>query len=273
MKKHNTSDLGIRIILLIFLICTILPLLIMIFTSLKDETQILQNFWGISLPFHWENYAEAWHEIGGYFYNSFKVTVLSVCGIVVISIFAGYAFAKLPMKGRQPLYMIVMSFRMVPVGLLIIPMFMNILSLNLDNSHWGVILVNMATGSTMAVMLTKSFFEQLPNSIFESAKIDGAGELKVMTKILLPLSKPIIGTVAVFNFFTYFNQFMWPYIVLSDKSLKTIPIGLNTLAGEFGINFGLQTAGYTIVAVPLVILFLATSKIYVGGITSGSVKG
>ena len=75
------------------------------------------------------------------------------------------------------------------------------------------------------------------------------------------------------NFFTYFNQFMWPYIVLSDKSLKTIPIGLNTLAGEFGINFGLQTAGYTLVAVPLVILFLATSKIYVGGITSGAVKG
>ena len=198
---------------------------------------------------------------------------MSVGGIVVISTLAGYAFAKLPMKGRQPLYMIVMSFRMVPVGLLIIPMFMNVLSLNLDNSHWGVILVNMATGSTMAVMLTKSFFEQLPDSIFESAKIDGAGELAVMTKILLPLSKPIIGTVAVFNFFTYFNQFMWPYIVLSDKSLKTIPIGLNALAGEFGINFGLQTAGYTLVAVPLVILFLATSKIYVGGITSGAVKG
>lgn len=273
MKKHNGSDLIIRIILFLFLISTVLPLLIMIFTSLKDETQILQNFWGVSLPFHWENYTEAWNEIGGYFYNSFKVTLLSVGGIVVISTLAGYAFAKLPMKGSQPLYMIVMSFRMVPVGLLIIPMFMNVLSLNLDNSHWGVILVNMATGSTMAVMLTKSFFEQLPNSIFESAKIDGAGELAVMTKILLPLSKPIIGTVAVFNFFTYFNQFMWPYIVLSDKSLKTIPIGLNTLAGEFGINFGLQTAGYTLVAVPLVILFLATSKIYVGGITSGAVKG
>ena len=185
MKKHNGSDLIIRIILFLFLISTVLPLLIMIFTSLKDETQILQNFWGISLPFHWENYTEAWNEIGGYFYNSFKVTLLSVGGIVVISTLAGYAFAKLPMKGRQPLYMIVMSFRMVPVGLLIIPMFMNVLSLNLDNSHWGVILVNMATGSTMAVMLTKSFFEQLPNSIFESAKIDGAGELAVMTKILL----------------------------------------------------------------------------------------
>ena len=125
----------------------------------------------------------------------------------------------------------------------------------------------------MAVMLTKSFFDQLPDSLFEAAKIDGAGELKTLTNILIPLSKPIIGTVIVFNFFTYFNQFMWPYIVLSDKALKTIPIGLAALAGENGVDFGLQSAGYSIVAIPLIILFLATSKIYVNGITSGAVKG
>lgn len=272
-NKRESSDVISIIILSLFLVCTLLPLFIMVFTSFKDQNEILMDFWGLPERLNLDNYITAWKDIGGYAYNSFKTTLLAVAGIVVVSVFAGYAFSKLPIKGKKPLFLVVMGFRMVPTGLLIIPMFMNVLSIGLDNNHWGVILTNIATGSTMAVMLTKSFFDQLPDSLFEAAKIDGAGELKTLTNILIPLSKPIIGTVIVFNFFTYFNQFMWPYIVLSDKALKTIPIGLAALAGENGVDFGLQSAGYSIVAIPLIILFLATSKIYVNGITSGAVKG
>ncbi len=272
-NKRESSDVISIIILSLFLVCTLLPLFIMVFTSFKDQNEILMDFWGLPERLNLDNYITAWKDIGGYAYNSFKTTLLAVSGIVVVSVFAGYAFSKLPIKGKKPLFLVVMGFRMVPTGLLIIPMFMNVLSIGLDNNHWGVILTNIATGSTMAVMLTKSFFDQLPDSLFEAAKIDGAGELKTLTNILIPLSKPIIGTVIVFNFFTYFNQFMWPYIVLSDKALKTIPIGLAALAGENGVDFGLQSAGYSIVAIPLIILFLATSKIYVNGITSGAVKG
>ncbi|MGN0178897.1 MAG: carbohydrate ABC transporter permease [Monoglobaceae bacterium] len=272
-NKRESSDVISIIILSLFLACTLLPLFIMVFTSFKDQNEILMDFWGLPERLNFDNYITAWKDIGGYAYNSFKTTLLAVAGIVVVSVFAGYAFSKLPIKGKKPLFLVVMGFRMVPTGLLIIPMFMNVLSIGLDNNHWGVILTNIATGSTMAVMLTKSFFDQLPDSLFEAAKIDGAGELKTLTNILIPLSKPIIGTVIVFNFFTYFNQFMWPYIVLSDKALKTIPIGLAALAGENGVDFGLQSAGYSIVAIPLIILFLATSKIYVNGITSGAVKG
>ena len=272
-KKTNVSDIIITAILIVLLVITLLPLIIMVFTSLKDESQILQNFWGISWPLRFDNYVLAFDEIYRYFFNSLFVTSVTVCGILVVSIFAGYAFGKLVFPGRNGLFLAVMGFKMIPTGLLIIPMFINILALNLDNNYFGVILPNIATGSVVATMLSRSFFMQIPDDIFEAARIDGAGELKLLSNILIPLSKPIIGTIAVMNFFTYFNQYMLPYIVLSDDSIKTIPIGIAKLAGENGVNFGLQTAGYTLVAIPLVILFICTSKIYVGGITSGAVKG
>ena len=272
-KTTNMPDIIITAVLVVLFLITVLPLVIMVFTSLKDETQILQNFWGLSWPLRLENYVAAFNEIYRYFFNSIFVTVTTVIGLLVVSIFAGYAFGKLVFPGRDGLFLAIMAFRMVPTGLLIIPMFLNILTLGLDNNYFGVILPNIATGSVVATMLARSFFMQIPDDIFEAARIDGAGELKLLSQILVPLSKPIIGTIAVMNFFTYFNQYRWPYIVLSDDSLKTIPIGLAKLAGEHGVNFGLQMAGYTLVAIPLIILFMCTSKIYVGGVTSGAVKG
>jgi len=260
------------IVIIFFVVFGFLPMFIMLVTSFKDEMQLLQNFWGVSFPLRLENYTKAWEEIYIYFLNSLKVTMLSVIGIVAVSLFAGYAFAKMQFKGKNAIFLTLISFRMVPTGLLIIPMFMNIYSYGLNNNHFGVILPNIAGGCIMGIMLSKGFFAEIPDSIFESARIDGASELRLITSFVLPLSIPIIGTIAVFNFFGTFNQYMWPYIVLSDNALKTVPIGLARLAGEYGLNFGLQMAGYTIASVPLIILFLCTSRIYISGITSGAVK-
>lgn len=272
-NKTKLCDVIVITILMLMLVITIIPFVVMLFTSFKDETQILQNFWGISFPLHVENYVRAFNEIYKYFYNSLKVTVITVVGILFVSILGGYTFGKLKFKGRNSLFLLIMAFRMVPTGLLIIPMFMNVMSFGLDNNHFGVILPNIATGCVVGIMLSRSFFMQIPDEIFEAARIDGAGEAKLFTTILIPLSKPIIGTIAVINFFNYFNQYMWPYIVLSDDSLKTVPIGLAKLAGENGVDFGFQMAGYSLVAIPLVIMFLCMSNIYVGGLTAGAVKG
>lgn len=272
LKKISWWQVIANIILIFFLVCMMFPLVLMVMTSFKSESQFLSNFWKFTFPLKLENYTRAWNMINGYFLNSLKVTVITVAGIIVVSVFAGFAFAKMRFKGKNMLYIAILSFRMIPTGLLIIPMFMNILRLGLNNSHWGVILPGIASGSIMAILLSRGFFEQLPDSVFESARIDGASELRILWSFVVPLSTPIIGTLAVYNFFGVFNQYMWPYIVLSDNSLKTIPIGIAYLAGEYGVDFGFQMAGYTLASIPLIILFLCTSKLYVNGITAGAVK-
>jgi len=273
LKSRTRSKISKITLLSIAALLTVAPFYIMLVTSTKDQTAFVTNFWGISFPFEIQNYTMAWKVVKNYIVNSFTVTMLTCIGILIVSIPAGYAFAKLPIKNKEKAFTIVMAFQMIPITLLLVPMFINILHMGLNDSHWGVILPNIATGSILSVILVRSFFEGIPDSIFESARLDGAHEVKIMLNVVIPMSKPIIGTVLLFNFFSYFNQFMWPFIVLSSDKLKTIPIGLMKLSGQYGVNFGLQMAAYTIVSVPLVILIVSTMKVYVSGITSGAVKG
>ena len=268
-KKTGISQIAINIALCFIVVLLFIPFAIMIITSLKDEMQIAVNFFGLPKPAVWANYPKAFSMIKGYFVNSFIVTGCTVAGIVAVAVPAGYVFAKFKFKGKEILYYIILAFTLIPSGMLLVPLYFAIAV----SSPVNVILPNIAGGSVMAILLSRGFFEEISDTIFESAKIDGARETQVIVKILIPLSKPIVGTLCVYYFFTNFNQFMLPYIVLTSDKLKTIPIGLAKLAGQYGINFGLQMAGYSITAVPLMILFLCTSKLYVKGITSGAVKG
>lgn len=272
MKKTTKSSVTAVTILSVFAVLTIFPFYIMIATSTKDQMGFVTNFWGIQLPVHIINYVKTWSIINKYIFNSLKVSVLTVVGIIIVSVPAGYAFAKMNFPGKEKAFTMVMAFKMIPATLLLIPMFINIMVLKLNDTHMGVILPNIAMGSVVSVILVRGFFENIADSIFESARLDGANEIKIMTSIVVPMSKPVIGTISLFNFFGIFNQYMWPYIVLSSNELKTIPIGLNHMLGQYGVDFGLQMAAYTIVSIPLVILIASTMKIYVGGISAGAVK-
>lgn len=269
MKKKTILQ---YFILIFFAVCLFAPLYIMFVMSFKDETQIIQNFWAITFPLHFNNYVEAWKTISIYYLNSFKVTFLTVAGILLVSTLAGYAFAKLEFKFKETLFYSLMAFKMIPVSLMLIPMFITITQMSLNDNHFGVILPGIATSSIVAVLLSRGFFEAIPDSIFESARMEGASEITVLVHIVIPLSKPILGTIAIFNFFSCFNAYMWPYLVLSTDRLKTIPIGLARLAGQYGVNFGFQMAGYSLAAIPVIIVFLCTSKIYISGITAGAIK-
>ena len=272
LKRLRNASVFSCLFLSVVVLLLFVPFYIMVVTSLKTEGQILGNFWAVSRPPAWGNYIRAWGAIHGYFLNSVKVTGLSVLGIIIVSVFGGYAFGRYEFRFKNTLFMCLMAFQMIPASLLLIPSFLNITSLGLYDSHWGVIFPNIAGSSIMGILLTRGFVAGLPASIFESAYIDGAKEFTVLTKITLPLCVPIIGTLTVFNLFGIFNQFMWPYIVISRNSMMTVPIGLAKLSGQYGVNFGFQMAGYTIVSIPLVIFFASTMKIYVSGVTAGAIK-
>ncbi len=273
MHKFTVSKLVIWIILVLTMLFTIFPLYLMVVTSTKDQVGFITNFWGIQLPVCWDNYIQAWDIVKVYAFNSIKITFFTVIGVLFVSVFAGYAFAKMQFMFKEFLYYLLLMFQMIPVSLILISMLINVNALGLNDTHSGVILPQVATGCIMPIMLSRSFFGAIPDSIFESARLDGAGELGIIRHIVLPISKPVIGTICLFTFFSSFNNFMWPYIVLSSDNLRTIPVGLNRLVGQYGTNFGFQMASYTIVSVPLMILISCTMRIYVSGMTLGSTKG
>lgn len=272
MKKRNCGSVVSIILLTLGAIITLFPFYIMIATSTKSTYEFAVNFWGVKIPPQWSNFATAWKSIYMYIFNTFKISFFVVAGVVLLSVFAGYAFAKLKFKGKETLYFAILAFKMVPAALLTIPQFLNVYKLGLYNTHAGVILPTIATSCIMPIMLSRGFFESIPDSIFESARIDGAKELSVIRHILIPISKPIISTNALFTFFGAFNAYTWPLVVLSDDKLKTITIGINRLAGQYGVDYGVQMATYSIVCIPLMILISLTMKAYVSGITGGAVK-
>jgi len=272
MKRISRLQILSCILLCIGALITIFPFYIMIATATKNNYEFALNFWGMKFPPEWSNFITAWNNTYMYIFNSFKITFSIVLGVVILSVFAGYSFAKLEFKFKETLYLGILAFKMVPAALLLIPQFINVFRLGLNNTHAGVILPTIASACIMPIILSRSFFASIPDSIFESARMDGAGELTVVWHILIPLSKPIISTNALFTFFGAFNAYTWPSIVLSDDRLKTITIGINRLAGQYGVNYGVQMATYCMVCIPLMILISLTMKVYIGGITGGAVK-
>lgn len=271
-KKASFSQILIIAYLAVMAIITLFPFYLMIVTSTKDQIGFIQNFWGVQVPICVDNFIKAWDVIKVYALNSIKVTLFTVVGVLLVSVLAGYAFAKLKFKGRNFLFYLLMMFQMIPVTLILIPMLINVNTLGMNDTHAGVILPQIATGCIMPIMLARGYFYSIPDAIFEAARIDGAGELKIISTIVIPVSKPVLGSICLFTFFSSFNSFMWPYIVLSSDELRTIPIGLNRLVGQYGTNFGFQMAAYAIVSIPLMLLILSTLRIYVEGMNLGAVK-
>ena len=272
-KKINILGIINITIIILFAIVTLFPFYLMIVTSTKSQFEFATNFWGIAFPIEWKNYVVAWNSMYKYILNTLKVTAIYVVGNGILSIMAGYAFAKMKFKGKELLYTLLLAFQMIPNALILIPQFLNVYKMGLYNTHAGVIIPLLGSGAIVSTMLARSFFSNIPDSILESVRVDGGNEFTIVTKILIPLSKPIIGTNALFAFFNMFNNYMWPFLMLNDERLKVISIGLKSLTGQYGVNYGVQMAAYTIMCIPMMILIACTMKFYVSGISAGAVKG
>lgn len=261
------------IFLVLFAVLTLVPFYLMLTISGKSMTQFYENIWAFSLPFHVENFKVAWDTVGIYLFNSVKIAALTSLGTMIISALAGYSFAKFQFPFKNILFIAVIMLTMVPMVLMIVPYFINLRDLGLYNSHWGIILPQIAGGSIMGTFLSKVFFESLSDSILESARIEGAGELRIFGSIILPLSKSILVTIIIMNALSSWNNYLLPLIILKTKTLRTITIGIAFFSGQFSTEFGPMMAAYVIVSVPIIILFMFTMKYYIQGITQGSVKG
>jgi ABC-type glycerol-3-phosphate transport system permease component len=251
-----------------------ITIILMFFLSLKDNGQIYGRFWSPPDPIIWENYRTGWETMRRYVLNSLLYSFASVAGVVFLSSLSGYVFARHKFPGKEAIYLMILALLMVPGILTLIPAFVLVRDLGLLNTPWALILPWTAGGQVFGILLCRSFFATLPQDLFDAAKIDGAGEIEQYWRIAMPLSWPILVTLAIMHLVSTYNDFIWPLLTISDPSIQVVTVGLTQFTTEFGIiNWGPRMAAYAVSSLPLVILFTFGMRYYVRGLTSGALKG
>ncbi|HEY5585057.1 MAG TPA: carbohydrate ABC transporter permease [Ruminiclostridium sp.] len=254
------------------------PLLWSLVSSIKPENDI------VSYPPRWipknitfENYILVLDKYPflKWGLNSIIVTVSSTVLVLVLSSLASYAFGRLQFKGKKIWFTLVVSMLLIPMQAYIVPLFFMMSTINLLNSYSSIILV--AGANVTSVFILTSFFKGIPNELEEAARIDGCNEFTIFAKIMLPLAKPALSTVAILTFIGNWNNFLWPLITIRDNALKTLPVGIAQFMGGAGSNaqfqYGTSLAGACMAIIPTVIVFLSLQRYFVEGIANSGIKG
>ncbi len=209
--------------------------------------------------------------IARHFLASAFVTVTATLISVLVSALAGYAFGKLPFRGRDRLFGGLMLSLVVPAQVGMLPLFLLLRQLGLVNTYAGVLIPY--CGSIFGIFLVRQYVLSVPDDLLDAARVDGASEFRIFATVVLPIISPILVTLGTFTFLSAWNDFMWPLIVLSDTTRYTLPVALANLVGEHVQDTELMMAGSVLTVLPAVIVFLFFQRSYVRGILAGSVKG
>ena len=254
----------------------IVPFAYMLATSFKPNTLVLElppRF----IPDHptTANYTGAWssNDFGRYFVNSVVVAAITTVASVFLSSLMAYAFARFRFPGRTLLFGALLIGLMVPTMMLIIPQFLLAKKLLLLDSLWG--LVFFYTGGTLALntFLLRSFFQDIPSELEEAMVVDGAGPWSRYRRLVLPLSRPALATVAIFTFLASWDEFVWALTIINDPNRRTLPIAIALFQGQHATSWGLVFAASAIAIVPVIAVFVAFQRQFVSGIAAGAVKG
>lgn len=276
MKKH-TGTIKLIIIYSLMIFCALImltPFAWMISASLKLEKDVFAYpiKWIPRNPV-WSNYTVIWEKfplsIG--FINSFKLTFATMILQITTSSAAAYAFAKLDFKGRNTLFMAYVTTIAIPWQVYMVPQYIMMSKFHLVDSHIGIILMHAFTA--MGVFLIRQFYMGIPNELLEAARIDGLSEYGILARIMLPLSKPAIATMAITSFVFEWNDFMGPLIYLSTTEKKTIQLMIRLFNTMYSTNYAWMMAAAVIALIPVFIIFIALQKYFVQGVATSGLKG
>ncbi|MCR5790933.1 MAG: carbohydrate ABC transporter permease [Lachnospiraceae bacterium] len=278
MRSQSTNKLIKNIIIYILLILLaflmLVPFVWMVTASLKMNKDIfvIPYQWLNPEP-RWLNYIDIWTKIplAKYALNTVKLTIIVTILQILTSSFAAYAFAKLQFKGRNILFLAYIATIAVPWQVYMVPQFIFMRNLGLADTHLAIIILQ--AFSAFGVFLMRQFYEGIPDSLCEAARIDGMSEYKIYAQIMLPLSKPALSTLTIFTFVNTWNDFLGPLIYLTTDSKKTLQIGIKMFISQYSAEYGLIMAASVLSLIPVLIVFIALQKYFVAGITTGAVKG
>lgn len=252
----------------------ILPLLIMLMNSVKTVKDIFTRPYGLPATFEWMNYVKAWQQahFATYVKNSLFVSVTTVVSVLLVASMAAYVLSRFKFRGVVILQGLFLVGLMLPIRLAIIPLFLLMRDLKLINTHAALILIYTASALPFAIFLLTTFMRNVPRELEEAAVVEGAGWFTIYARIVVPLVRPAMATVAIFNFMGTWNDYFFPLIFLKKKALMTIPVGIGTFFGEYGNQWHLLFAGLSISMIPVILVFLAMSRQFIAGLTAGALK-
>lgn len=271
LRKFTLNSL-IHLFLISAAITCLYPLLWMVVSSLKTQETVFSNISLIPRQFHFENYYLAVKEgdFGRYFLNSVFYTVGVVLGILFIASIAAYAFSRLRFAGRNIIFTIFIAAMMIPLPGSFVALFVLLNKLHLRDTALGYILCMINVGLAMSIFLLKTFFDTLPRELEDAAYLDGCSKIGVWRHVALPLAKPMLAVVVVFNALNVWNEYMLAMLIFDNKNLMPLQRALIVFQGEFLTNYPLLMAGLTITALPIIIVYLSMQKYIVKGVTSGA---
>jgi multiple sugar transport system permease protein len=260
--------------LIVIAFSMLIPFLWMLSTSLMDEMEVYQfppKF--IPSVFKWGNFAEAMtlQPFGRFFLNSLIVSLASVIGQLTFCSMAAYAFARLHFRGRDKIFVLYLATMMIPAIVTIIPAFLIITTFGWMNTYWALFTPTLS--SVWGIFLLRQFFLTIPKEFEDAARVDGASELTIFLKVILPLSKPALATLAIFAFMGSWKDFLWPLIVTNRIDMRTVEVGIASFSNLYTTDWPHQMAAAVVVMLPIVIVFLLAQKYFVKGITMSGIKG
>lgn len=260
----------------------VFPMLWVAYSSLKADAAIFRDTFALPAfgQLHIENYAQAWREarFGDYFFNSVLVTTTSVALIVLLGAMAAYALARFYHPLGRAVFWLFLAGLMIPAQLAVVPLFFELRELGLLNSRAGLILVYTANGLPFSIFILTAFFRSLPRALYEAAVIDGCSEWSAFWRVMLPLARPGLVTVAIFQFIGVWKEYFFAFMLVSgdiDGGARTLPLGLANLSitAQYRSDYGMLFAGIVLVTLPILLIYVLLQRQIVKGVAAGALKG
>jgi raffinose/stachyose/melibiose transport system permease protein len=275
MRRSRLSNLAVYLILGAWALIVLFPLYTMVANSLKRQRDIFRNPFLPPWPLNFEGYITAWSDgrFDLFFRNSLFVTVVSLLLIVFFGSLAAYALANWRSRTSALLYLLFIAGLMVPIRLGTINIFQIVQMLGLVDTVFSLIPVYIAMGLPMAVFVLTSFMRGIPHELIDAAHVDGASEWRIYASIMLPLVRPALATVIIFNLIPIWNDLWFPLIFIRAEEQRTVILGVSLLFGQYQSNWTRILSALTLSALPILVLYLLMSKQFIKGLTAGAVKG
>lgn len=282
MKAKKTRSLRVanmhipsHIVLILWSLIALFPIWVMVINSFKTRYTIYDNPFWIPETWNFGNYASVLQsgDFFGYFKNSIIVVVLSIALVLILGSLAAYALASWRSRASGALYFLMIAGMMLPIKIASIKLLEMVRALGLINTIWSLVPIYVAMGLPIAIFVLTEFVRQTPGELTEAGFIDGAGRFHIFWRIVLPLLRPAMATVAIYNLVPFWNDLWFPLIFISDERSKTLLLGVTRLFGQYQTDWSKVLAVLTLSALPVIILYLLMSKQFIKGLTAGAVKG
>lgn len=273
--KQENRHIPSHLLLGFWSILALFPIWVMIINSFKTRFTIYSNPFGLPETFNFKNYLSIFSDSGfiRYFFNSIVVVGISLIFVLLLGSLVAYALSIWRTKAATVLYFFIVAGMMLPIRIASIKLIEIMKSLGLLNTIWSLVPIYVAMGFPISVFIMTTFIRTVPKELTESAFIDGAGRFKIFYSIILPLLRPAIATVGIYNLVPFWNDLWFPLIMITDEKSKTLLLGVTRLFGQYQTDWSKVLAVLTLSALPVIILYLTMSKNFIRGLTAGAIKG